>query len=101
MTPGTDQAVGFRPWSLIPGRASALFRDLPIIAAGLALFYGLLSLARYWTGTVAAQPEIHLNPGALPRYALFSLARLAIGYVVSLVVTLVYAYVAAHNRKAE
>jgi NitT/TauT family transport system permease protein len=101
MTPRGDPSVGFRPWALIPGHASSLFRDLPIIVAGLALFYGLLSLARYWTGTVTAQPEIHLNPGALPRYALFSLARLALGYLVSLVVTLVYAYVAAHNRRAE
>ncbi len=96
-----DQVFGFRPWALIPGRASALLRDLPIIAAGLALFYGLLSLTRYWSGAVSAQPEIHLNPGALPRYAMFSLARLSLGYVVSLVVTLVYAWVAAHNRRAE
>ena len=101
MTQRSDAVFGFRPWNLIPSRASSLLRDLPILISGLALFYGLLSLARYWTGAVNAQPEIHLNPGALPRYALFSLARLAIGYLVSLIVTLVYAYVAAHNRRAE
>jgi NitT/TauT family transport system permease protein len=101
MTPRNDRVFSFHPWAAIPSGASSLLRDLPIIAAGLALFYGLLSLARYWTGSVNAQPEIHLNPGALPRYAMYSLARLAVGYVISLVVTLVYAYVAAHNRRAE
>jgi NitT/TauT family transport system permease protein len=47
------------------------------------------------------QPEIHLNPGSLPKYALFSLARITIAYAISLVLTLVYAYVAAHNATAE
>jgi NitT/TauT family transport system permease protein len=78
-----------------------LFRDLPIVCAGLALFYGLMSLAHYWAGPMNTQPEIHLNPGALPKYALFSLARITIAYAISLLLTLIYAYVAAHNAKAE
>jgi NitT/TauT family transport system permease protein len=78
-----------------------LLRDLPIVCAGLALFYGLMSLAHYWAGPMNTQPEIHLNPGALPKYALFSLARITIAYAISLVLTLVYAYVAAHNATAE
>ena len=101
MTQREDRVFGFRPWAIIPSGISSLLRDLPIIAGGLALFYGLIALARYWTGALNPQPEIHLNPGALPRYALFSLARLAFGYVVSLVFTLVYAYTAAHSRRAE
>jgi NitT/TauT family transport system permease protein len=75
--------------------------DLPIIVAALALFYGLLSLTRYWTGPVNTQPEILLRPEALPRYALFSLARITVAYFLSLLVTLVYGYVAAHNARAE
>ena len=35
------------------------------------------------------------------KYALFSLARITIAYFISLVVTLVYGYVAAHNARAE
>ena len=101
MTPANERNFGFRPWGLIPSHTYSLLRDVPIVAGGLALFWGLLSLARYWSGPVTEQPEIHLNPGALPRYALFSLARLAMGYVVSLIVTLAYAYTAAHNRRAE
>jgi NitT/TauT family transport system permease protein len=80
---------------------SSLLTDLPILLAGFGLFYGLLSLTRYWTGPVNAQHEIHLNPGALPGYALFSVARLAMAYAISLIVTLIYGYIAAHNAKAE
>ena len=69
--------------------------------AGLALFYSLISLAHYWGGPVSAQAAIDLRPAALPRYAFFSVARIAIAYGVSLAITLVYAYAAAHNAKAE
>jgi NitT/TauT family transport system permease protein len=75
--------------------------DLPVLLAGLGVFYGLLALGRYWIGTVNAQPEIHLSPAALPKYALFSLARLAVAYVISFGFTLVYGYLAAYNARAE
>ena len=80
---------------------SSLLRDLPIVFAALALLFSFLSLARYWASPVTAQAPIQLNPGALPRYALFSLARIIIAYAFSLMLTLVYAYVAAHNARAE
>jgi len=80
---------------------ATLLMDLPIVFAGLSLFYGLLSLARYWAGPVNTQPQIHLSPGALPGYALFSVARIAVAYAISLAFALIYAYVAAHNSKAE
>ena len=99
--PGKGSGPLFPRWSAIPAAVPSLLRDLPILAAGLAVFYGLLSLARYWAGPVNTQPEIHLSPAALPRYAAFSVARIAVAYFVSLIVTLVYAYVAAHNRRAE
>jgi NitT/TauT family transport system permease protein len=89
------------PWGKLPTTAASLLRDLPVMLAGLALFYGLLSLAHYWTGPVTTQPAIDLHPGALPKYALFSLARIVIAYFVSLIFAMVYGYVAAHNAKAE
>src|SRR5579871_5740678 len=88
-------------WNLLPSNVSSLLRDLPIILAGLSLFYGVLSLTRYWTGPVNTQPEIQLHPGALPVYAMYSLARIMLAYLLSLIVTLVYGYVAAHNARAE
>jgi len=81
--------------------AKNLAREFPIIVVGMALFYGLLSLTRYWHSPVNNHPEILLTPSVLPKYALFSLARIAIAYLVSLIVTLIYGYVAAHNRTAE
>src|SRR6202451_323602 len=45
--------------------------------------------------------EIHLEPSALPRYAMFSVLRIAAAYIVSLAFTLVYGYVAAYNTRAE
>ncbi len=98
---GAPGRAAFLPWGMLPSSMGSLLRDLPIILAGLALFYGLLSLTRYWTGPVETQPEILLRPSALPLYALFSWARIMIAYLISLVVTLVYGYVAAHNAKAE
>jgi len=98
---GQASSRGLPPWGRLPTTIPSLLRDLPIVCAGLALFYGLITLAHYWAGPVNTQPEIHLNPGALPKYALFSLARITIAYAISLVLTLIYAYVASHSARAE
>lgn len=95
------RSAALAPWSTSRAGAASLLRDLPILAAGLALFYGLVALSRYWAGAVNNQPEIHLDPRALPGYALLSLTRIIAAYLLSLAVTLVYAYVAAHNAQAE
>ena len=89
------------PWGSLPARASSLLIDLPIAFAGMALFYGLLSLTRYWTAPVNTQAQIDLSPSALPAYTLFSVARLAVAYFLSLAVSLIYGYLAANNAKAE
>jgi len=89
------------PWAALPDTASSLLRDLPVILTGLALFYGLLSLAGYWASAVGEQPAIDLHPSALPKYAAFSVARIALAYLLSLVVAVVYGYIAAHYAQAE
>jgi NitT/TauT family transport system permease protein len=85
----------------VPGSVGSLVRDLPVVLVGLALFYGLLSLAHYWAGPVNTQAKIQLYPSKLPEYAFFSVARIAVAYFISFAVTLVYGYIAAHNAKAE
>jgi NitT/TauT family transport system permease protein len=101
MTPRFEKAdARLVPWGFLSTRAS-LLTDLPIAFAGMALFYSLISLARYWTAPVNMQAQIDLSPRALPAYALYSVARLAVAYFLSLVVSLVYGYVAANNAKAE
>jgi NitT/TauT family transport system permease protein len=88
-------------WGTIPSTVPSLFRDLPILLAALAFFYAVLSMTHYWLSPVGAPMEIHLEPSALPRYAMFSVLRIAAAYVVSLAFTLVYGYVAAYNTRAE
>ena len=85
----------------MPVGATSLARELPIVLGGIGLFYGVIAFARYWSGPVSSQAEISLHPTALPKYALFSVLRIAIAYVFSFLFTLVYGYVAAYNRKAE
>ena len=88
-------------WGTIPSTVPSVFRDLPILLAALAFFYAVLSMTRYWLSPVGAPMEIHLEPSALPRYAMFSVLRIAAAYIVSLAFTLVYGYVAAYNTRAE
>jgi NitT/TauT family transport system permease protein len=89
------------PWASFSTTIPSLVRDIPIIIAGLALFYGLISVTGYWAGPVNTQPVIRLSPSALPKYAMFSVGRIVAAYLVSFVVTLIYAYFAAHNANAE
>jgi NitT/TauT family transport system permease protein len=88
-------------WGMVPAGVTSLTRELPIVLGGIGLFYGVIAFAHYWSGPVNSQAEISLHPGALPKYALFSVLRLAIAYIISFIFTLVYGYVAAYNRKAE
>jgi len=99
--PSRSEETRLTPWGNLSTRASYLFTDLPIAFAGLALFYGLLSLARYWTAPVNTQTQIDLSPSALPVYALYSVARIGVAYLFSLAVALIYGYIAANNGKAE
>ena len=95
MAPGGQSA------ELPASTARSLLRDLPIIFAGMALLYGLISLSHYWTAPVNAHEDIQLNPGVLPKYALFSVARILTAYLISLFFAIAYGQVAAHNKRAE
>jgi NitT/TauT family transport system permease protein len=94
-------SAGVLTWGTIPKAVPSILRDLPIIFAGLALFYALLSTTHYWMAPANAQTAIDLQPSALPKYAMLSVLRIAIAYVFSLAFTLVYGYIAAYNAKAE
>ncbi|MGA8104855.1 MAG: ABC transporter permease subunit [Candidatus Acidiferrales bacterium] len=89
------------PWILFPAKFSSLLTDLPVIFAGFALFYALLSLTHHWMSPVTERAEISLSPWVLPKYAMFSVLRISIAYLFSLAFTFVYGYVAAYNARAE
>jgi NitT/TauT family transport system permease protein len=96
-------------WQRAWGEATALLDrtrrvgwvDLLVLIAFLGLLYGLIDLARQWTGAYEGVVEIDLSPLALPRYAFFSLCRGLLAYSLSLAFTLVYGYWAAKDRVAE
>ncbi|HJT76234.1 MAG TPA: ABC transporter permease subunit [Gemmataceae bacterium] len=90
------------------GATAALYRfrqarwiDLLILLALAGLFYGVLALGREWAAPGQQAVEINLSPWALPGYALFSLSRGLIAYLLSLAFTLAYGYWAAKDRVAE
>src|SRR5512133_2823806 len=75
--------------------------DLALVAGLGGGIYGLVHLAREWTGALRPAVEIDLSLRALPGYALLSLSRGLAAYLLSLLFTLVYGYWAAHDRVAE
>jgi NitT/TauT family transport system permease protein len=88
-------------WGIFPQGAPSLLKDVPIFLAVFSVFYTFLAVARYWFTPVSSQTEIDLSPRALPAYAMFSVMRITIAYVISLVFSIVYGYVAAYNARAE
>jgi len=88
------------PWLRLP-QTRLNIPDVLMFAAGLALFYATLAVARTWFGPLTPQVDISRSPWALPAYAGYSLLRITAAYVLSLAFTLVYGYVAAYNPRAE
>jgi len=88
-------------WGIFPPSIPSLLRDLPIFLAAFSVFYAFLAMARHWFAPASSQTEIDLRPGALLEYAMFSVMRIAIAYVISLVFSVGYGYVAAYSAKAE
>ena len=75
--------------------------DLCVAGIGLACFYGVVQLARYWFGHPMPEITISLSPRAIPRYAFYSIVRIWLAYALSLVFAIAYGYTAAYNRRVE
>jgi len=91
----------YRLWSQLPRIETSNLPDLIMFAAGLAIFYGVLVVGRFWLGPFTPEVEISRSLWALPVYAGYSLLRISIAYGLSLAFTLVYGYIAAYNPRAE
>jgi NitT/TauT family transport system permease protein len=91
----------YRLWSLLPSIETSHLPDALMFAAVVALFYGVLMVARTWLGPFTPSVEISRSPLSLPAYAGLSLLRITLAYTLSLAFTLVYGYIAAYNTKAE
>jgi NitT/TauT family transport system permease protein len=99
--PARRQPAKVLSWGIFPHVTPSLLQDLPILLAAFSVFYAFLAVTRYWLAPISPQTNIDLRPGALPAYAIFSVARIAIAYSISLVFSIVYGYVAAYSAKAE
>ncbi len=75
--------------------------DIAVVGLLAAFIYALVTVAREWSGPLQQVPEIHLEGRYLPRYALFSLARGVVAYVVSFGFTMIYGYAMARMAGAE
>jgi NitT/TauT family transport system permease protein len=91
----------YRLWSHLPSIEVSHLPDVIMFAAGIALFYGVVTVGHSWFGPFTPAVEISRSLRALPAYAGYSLLRITIAYVLSLGFTLVYGYVAAYNPRAE
>ena len=94
-----------RTWGLSASLTRPIRRRLwidAILVLGLcAALFGLLQFAREWRGVPRPAIEIDLSPRALPVYTFFSMVRGLVAYVISLAFTLVYAFWAAKDPRAE
>jgi len=99
------QRIAFRPlvriWSVMPRPSAASLPDLIMFSGGLALFYGIVEVGRNWLGPFHPQIEISRSLGTLPVYAGYSLLRIALAYVLSLLFAVTYGYIAAYRPRAE
>jgi NitT/TauT family transport system permease protein len=82
-------------------RAWSPLANLLVFGAGLALFYGIITMGRTWVGPFTPAVPISHSPSDLPAYATYSLVRLAIAYGLSLAFAVCYGYIAAYYEKAE
>jgi NitT/TauT family transport system permease protein len=75
--------------------------DLLLILIFLAAITFLVIAASRWTAPLTPTVTIDLSPTSLPLYAGYSLLRMVMAYVLSVVFTLIYGHIAATNRRAE
>jgi NitT/TauT family transport system permease protein len=87
--------------TLIMARTWPFVLDVGVAFCGMALFFAILHLARYWMGTPAPVVPISHSARALPLYAFYSIVRIGIAYLLSLIFAIGYGYTAARNPRLE
>ena len=55
----------------------------------------------FWAGRPEPEIVVSLSPRALPHYAFYSIVRIGLAYLLSLLFAISYGYIAAYNRRAE
>jgi NitT/TauT family transport system permease protein len=75
--------------------------DLCVAALALACFFAVVQIAKYWFGHPVPEIVISLSPRTLPLYAFYSIVRIGLAYLLSLLFAIAYGYTAAYNKRIE
>ena len=87
--------------SQVVRRSWPVIIDLCVAGIGLAVFYAIVRIAMLWAGPTSEQMVVSMSPRALPVYAFYSVVRIFLAYVLSLVFAITYGYLAAYNIHLE
>jgi NitT/TauT family transport system permease protein len=87
--------------SLIRDRTWNFFMDAIVFAVLFAAIYAIVAVARYWFSAPVAAVNISLSPSAIPLYAFYSLVRMIVAYLLSLLFAIGYGYFAAYHKRLE
>jgi NitT/TauT family transport system permease protein len=86
---------------LFSDRTWPFILDVLVFATVLAVFYGILTVARYWLGQAVPVTQISRSPSSLPLYAFYSVVRMGIAYILSLIFAVTYGRIAAYNKRLQ
>jgi NitT/TauT family transport system permease protein len=87
--------------SLVTVRTWPFVIDMGVAVCGLAIFFAIVGTGKYWLSKPAPIAEISHSISALPLYAFYSIVRIGIAYLLSLVFAIAYGYIAAYNPRIE
>jgi NitT/TauT family transport system permease protein len=87
--------------TLVTARTWPFLIDLGVASGALAMFFALVSTGAYWMGKPVPVVPISHSIGALPVYAFYSVVRIAIAYLLSLIFAIGYGYTAVYNPRVE
>jgi NitT/TauT family transport system permease protein len=87
--------------TLVTVRTWPVVIDAGVGLCGLAVFFGIIHMAAYWMGSPAPVVPIAHSVRALPAYAFYSVVRIGIAYLLSLIFAVTYGYMAAYNPRLE
>ena len=100
---GSGYAVGRETLarSQVLRRSWPFVLDLVVATIGLACFYCIVLIAKFWAGPPNVQMVVSLSPRALPLYAFYSVVRIGLAYLLSLGFAIAYGYTAAYYKRGE
>jgi NitT/TauT family transport system permease protein len=87
--------------TLVLERSWPVVLDMTVAAFCLATFYCVVLLGRYWFSHPVPSAQISQSVSALPLYAFYSVVRIGVAYLLSLIFAVGYGYYAAYHPRVE